>query len=219
MGAYRFLALYYPSVIVGYPLMVLLLGHSVADAWEFLQAHRGLVVGLVILPIAFIAVHWFMQRRTHLVRADEEVQPKNDAVDRFVDQFRAIGIDGEPASAREIEQLEELMHLSLPASYKAYLRIAGRESTSCLLGSNCALRHLPELRAAADALLGENGLQPLSANAFVFLMHQGYQFFFFEADGYSDDPPVFYYLECEPAIVRRFERFSDFVCTPDSAAG
>jgi hypothetical protein len=42
-------------------------------------------------------------------------------------------------------------------------------------------------------------------------MHQGYQFFYFIADGSSDDPPVYYYLEGEPEVVRRFERLSDLL--------
>jgi hypothetical protein len=52
-------------------------------------------------------------------------------------------------------------------------------------------------------------------------MHRGYQFFYFDADGKNDDPPVFYYLEGEPAVVRRFERFSELVsvCAVDDEAG
>jgi hypothetical protein len=144
----------------------------------------------------------------------------SDAVHNYLDQFRSTGLDGAPATEWEIEQLEKSIRLPLPPSYRAYLLIAGQRPPSAWVGSDCDLRHLLQLRADADRLLRENGQPPLPANAFVFLMHQGYQFFYFEADGRQDDPPVFYYLEGEPKVVRRFERFSELVslCAADGGA-
>jgi hypothetical protein len=77
MGAYRLLALWYPSVILGYPLVVLLLGHSLAKGWEFLKAHRGLGIGFLVFPLAFIAFHRLMNRLMHLIGADDG--PRADA--------------------------------------------------------------------------------------------------------------------------------------------
>jgi hypothetical protein len=67
-------------------------------------------------------------------------------------------------------------------------------------------------------LLHENGQPPLPEGAIVFLMHQGYQFFYLDCGSGGDDPPVFHYHEGEPGVVRRFERFSDLmlVCAMDS---
>ncbi len=42
-------------------------------------------------------------------------------------------------------------------------------------------------------------------------MHQGYVFLYFLADDGTDDPAVFYYMEGEPGVVQKFERFSDLV--------
>jgi hypothetical protein len=70
-GAYRLLALWYPSVILGYPSVVLLLGHSLIEGWEFLKANRGLAVAFLIFPIGFIAFHWFMDRLMRLIGADD----------------------------------------------------------------------------------------------------------------------------------------------------
>jgi hypothetical protein len=144
----------------------------------------------------------------------------NNAVRQYVARFRALGLDGRPATEPEVGQLEQASGFRLPASYKAYLLIAGHEPPSAWVGSDCTLGDLPGLRRGADELLRENGQPPLPANAFVFLMHQGYQFFYFEADGMNDDPPVFYYLEGEQVVVRRFERFSELVsvCAADSEA-
>lgn len=144
----------------------------------------------------------------------------NDSVAEYVSRFRSLGLDGRAATDGEIGELERSAG-ALPASYKAYLLVAGRQPPSAWVGSDCALRHLPGLRKGAEELLRENGQPPLPASAFVFLMHQGYQFFYFETDGRNDDPPVFYYLEGQPKVVRRFEHFSELVsvCVADSEAG
>jgi hypothetical protein len=134
-----------------------------------------------------------------------------DAVRGYVERFRSVGLDGSPCTASEVEQQQNDSGLPLPAAYRAYLLIAGHEPPSAWVGSDCTVRHLRRLRGDADRLLRESGRPPLPAEAFVFLIHQGYQFFYFVADGRSDDPPVFYYLEGEPEVVQRFDRFSDLV--------
>jgi len=136
-----------------------------------------------------------------------------DATAEFVQRFQSLGLDGSPCSNDEIDNVEQRAGLRLPAAYRAYLRIAGRQPPAALVGSDCTIRHLPYLRDAANQLLEQGGQARLPQNAFVFLMHQGYQFMYFVADGQSDDPPVHYYLEGELRVVRNFERFSGFVAT------
>ena len=136
----------------------------------------------------------------------------------FLERFRSLGLIRSPCSASEVERLQNDCGLPLPAAYKAYLLIAGQAPPSAWVGSDRAVRHLPSLRAAAETILRESGRPPLPTEAFVFLLHQGYQFFYFVADGRSDDPEVFYYLEGEPAVVRRFDRFSDLVAVVASEA-
>ncbi|HYE20020.1 MAG TPA: SMI1/KNR4 family protein [Tepidisphaeraceae bacterium] len=148
----------------------------------------------------------------------------NDTVNQYADRYRAWGLDGGPATGAEVRELERAAGVRLPDSYKAYLLIAGRRPPGAWVGSDCALGQLAPLRAGADALLRENGRPPLPAGAFVFLMHQGYQFFYFATDDDAaapDDPPVWYYLEAEPAAVRSFERFSEMVAAvaAESARG
>jgi hypothetical protein len=48
----------------------------------------------------------------------------------------------------------------------------------------------------------------LPANAFVFFMHQGYQFMYILCDGASEDPPVYHYLEYESAAKVVYQRFT-----------
>jgi hypothetical protein len=133
------------------------------------------------------------------------------AVSEFIDRFRAIGLDGSPGSPADVAQVEMDAGKPLPAAYKAYLFIAGREPPTAWVGSNCTIKDLPKLFDWAEHLLSENHQPPLPKQAFVFIMHQGYQFKYFIADGGSDDPPVYYYLEGEPKTVQHFERLSDLL--------
>ena len=141
-----------------------------------------------------------------------------DELREYLERFRSLGLKGSPCSADEVERLQNESGVKLPAAYKAYLLIAGQAPPSAWVGSDCACRHLPSLRTAAERILRESGRPPLPTEAFVFLMHQGYQFFYFVADGRSDDPAIFYYLEGEPTVVRKFDRFSDLVAVVASDA-
>lgn len=111
-----------------------------------------------------------------------------------------------------IARLEEHLGLPIPAAYRAYLAIAGASPPPELVGSDCHDHYLFKLHDWATVLLKESG-EPFSLpdDAIVFLMHQGYQFFYFHADGTTDDPPVYYYFENRSACERPYDRFSDWV--------
>lgn len=131
---------------------------------------------------------------------------------QYVDRYRALGLMGGGMSEVEIERLEKHLGLPIPRTYHAYLAIAGLSPPPELIGSDCHGHYLYDLREWAIDLLKESG-EPFSLpdNAIVFLMHQGYQFFFFHADGINDDPPVYYYFENRASVERPYERFSDWV--------
>lgn len=88
---------------------------------------------------------------------------------------------------------------------------AGASADNYMIGSEWQANKLHDLQVWAAELLEENNFRPLPAHAFVFWMHQGYQFAFFILNG-EDDPPVFYYREgqTETEFVKSFERLSDF---------
>ena len=50
----------------------------------------------------------------------------------------------------------------------------------------------------------------LSKHDFVFLVHQGYQFLFFDTI-YADDPPVFLYSDNEHEPKKIFDHFSEWL--------
>lgn len=135
----------------------------------------------------------------------------HDAVGDFVERYRSLGLNGTPCSTAELDRVEREASAPLPAAYKAYLLVAGREPPTAWVGSDCTIHDLPKLFAGAQHLLEENKQPALPKQAFVFIMHQGYQFKYFIADGSSDDPPVFHYLEGEPETVQQFERLSDLL--------
>lgn len=104
----------------------------------------------------------------------------------------------------EINEIERFYSLDLPASYRQWLLKYGREPKGQFVGSDCHYPVLLKLREWAEELLRDCS-KPfvLGKEDFVFLMHQGYQFFYFKADGKLDDPPVYYYFEGwdEPKLV------------------
>jgi hypothetical protein len=116
----------------------------------------------------------------------------SDAVAAFLERYRELGLDGSPNAPGDVAQLEKEAGVPLPAAYKAYLLIAGQQPSTAWVGSDCTIQHLPKLSGWAEHLLSVNHQPALPKQAFVFIMHQGYQFKYFIADGRSDDPPVSY---------------------------
>jgi len=134
------------------------------------------------------------------------------AVEDFIGHYRNLGLSGSALWASEVAALERHLGLILPAAYRAYLLVAGAYPPPNLVGSDCHNDYLYKLREWADILLGECGHPfALPADSVVFLMHQGYQFFYFRADGGTDDPAVWYYYENWSAPEQRYNRFSDWV--------
>jgi hypothetical protein len=115
----------------------------------------------------------------------------------------------------EIRQLEQRLGVKLPRAYQEFLRMMGKEAGQFLRGSDCFYPQMRELQTAAVELLEENHFpQVLPKDAFVFFLHQGYQFSFFRLSE-GDDPPTYSYCEGETqgSFVKSHERFSDFLAT------
>jgi hypothetical protein len=137
------------------------------------------------------------------------VTPMGDEVSAFIARFKAMGLTGTPATAREVAVLEKQVGIPFPAAYKAFLLILGCDGGPDFIGSDCTTRHVPRLRQGAEELLREFGSSfTLPENAVVFLMHQGYYFVYFVADAGLEDPPVFAYLEGDAAPLQKAESFS-----------
>jgi hypothetical protein len=118
-----------------------------------------------------------------------------------------------PCTEDEIRMLEQQIGLPLPGAYKEFLLWMGHGAGGFLRGSDCFYERLPPLRAWALELLWENGYaEPLPGDAFVFYMHQGYQFYFVRV-GEGDDPPVYFYSEAmeTPAFIIKHPNLAEFL--------
>ena len=118
-------------------------------------------------------------------------------------------------SNEEIQQIEKQLGKPLPEAYKEFLHWIGKNGGPILRGSDCFYADLSNLRKWANELLNENALAGmLPENAFVFFMHQGYQFAFMYL---SDDqnPPIYYFNEMDYSPVEMFKisyyKFTDFL--------
>lgn len=95
----------------------------------------------------------------------------------------------------EVRLLEHNFRCVLPASYREFLVWMGHGTGDFLVGSKCFFANLVPLQKSAARLLKDNNFtSELPKDAFVFWMHQGYQFLFFCLSE-GDDPPVHYYNE------------------------
>lgn len=117
-------------------------------------------------------------------------------------------------SENEIQALEAQIGHPLPIAYKqAFLAPMGNGAGIFLQGEDCFYAQLLALQTWAQELLEEEAFpQVLPADAFVFWMHQGYQFGFFRLSE-GDNPPIYYFEEGqeEPEFRRIHDRFTDFL--------
>lgn len=134
-----------------------------------------------------------------------------DKAKKLFEESNVVAPDSfKPCTEEEVRALEERAGRPLPEVYKEFLLWMGHGAGGFLAGTHCLYEHLPDIQEGAVELLEENTFpEPLPDDAFVFLMHQGYQFMFFRLSE-GDDPPVYYYHESvhKTAFERRFDHFS-----------
>jgi SMI1/KNR4 family protein SUKH-1 len=136
-------------------------------------------------------------------------------VERAVTRLIEAGL-AEPAEIRgcrdkDIERLEKESDVALPAYYRLFLSRMGRSAGAFLLGTDFLFADLGGLRRQAEQLLQETkaGFR-LKDTDFVFAVHQGYQFLFFDTKE-SDDPAVWLYDEGDDAPRKVFSHFPEWL--------
>jgi len=106
-------------------------------------------------------------------------------------------------------RLEKENNISLPEAYKVFYRNCKSHIPEKLVGTDL-LNNVPDLYIAAIDLLEENGVDNfLKEDDLVFMMHQGYMFWYFNANG-DTDPIVYGYREGN-LMPDKLEKFSDFI--------
>jgi hypothetical protein len=137
-----------------------------------------------------------------------------DALHRMKLTFGRFQIGHDGCFDWEIAKLESKLGVRFPSPYRRFLRRLGRDNaaSSALRGSDYFVPVLFELRPWAEELLRESGSPfALHPQDFILLMHQGYQFYYFRADGANDDPPVFEYIEGGAQPEQKFRSISDWL--------
>ena len=119
----------------------------------------------------------------------------------------------EGAAEADVCALESEIGRRLPAVYRDFLKSMGHSAGRLFRGSDYAISqpHRLRLRDAAEEVLKRSGAEYVLPNdAFVFLMHHGYQFFFFHLT--RDDDPEIYRFADDDILPRKVARsFSDFL--------
>lgn len=117
-------------------------------------------------------------------------------------------------TATEVEKCEQALGSRLPNEYREFLLAIGHDAGLLFQGTDILFRnvdHLLELKKEAEDLLAENEETfVLPKDAFVFSMHQGYEFnFLILSEGNA--PPVYQYVEGEGPPVLVWDSFSTFL--------
>lgn len=118
-----------------------------------------------------------------------------------------------PCKEQEIDDLERRAGVALPEAYREFLLWMGRGAGDFLQGSSCFYHDLFWLQSTAKELLAEHHFpESLPLDAFVFFMHQGYQFDFFRV-GEGNDPSVYLYGDWieQTSFPLIYAHFSDFL--------
>ena len=106
-----------------------------------------------------------------------------------------------PCTEQEIYSVEKCLKISLPLAFREFLLWGGHSAGRLMEGSDCFLKHLLLNQETATSILADDQfLHPLPEDAFVFFMHQDYQFLFF-LTSQGDDPPVYSYREQQKKLL------------------
>jgi hypothetical protein len=126
--------------------------------------------------------------------------------------FQQLQTSFEGYSEAEIAQAEKRLGVVFPLLFRTYLMRMGKRHGDLFVGSDTpTLDRLEEIRDYAQGLmLKSNVSEPLPPSAIVFLLHQGYTFCYFLAEG-GFDSPVWNYLEGEARPEQRFASYGDLL--------
>ncbi len=94
----------------------------------------------------------------------------------------------------ELEILEKELGLKFPLIYKEFYKKSKTSHPKKLIGTDLFSNDYELKEGALELLEEDNAKNFLTDKDFVFMMHQGYMFWYFRADG-NENPNVYYYVE------------------------
>lgn len=112
---------------------------------------------------------------------------------------------------KKLNHIEEKYGITLPKTYKQFYRKCEDFVPSNMVGTDILNNESFEcLRSGAEELLNDDGITCfLEPDDFVFMMHQGYMFWYFKANG-EPNPIVYGYFEGKDKP-DKFEPLSTFL--------
>ncbi len=136
----------------------------------------------------------------------EEVKSK------IINQGIAETEDVVGCTRQEIENIEETCGVTLPSSYRSFLRHLGRSSGSFLQGHTCHYPRLRKLQDRAKRAFQREGVESEFENSyFAFLGSQSVVFYYFDTEGGRSDPPVYVLAEGRESPERYFDSYSEWL--------
>jgi hypothetical protein len=125
-------------------------------------------------------------------------------------------------NADEVAAIAQAQGLSeMPETYTEFLLRGGRGAGRLMVGSDWKYPEPLEIKNNSEELVLENGGTPdFLVGSVVFLMHQGYLFYYFPAEFIAErDPPVWLYVEAEQDPPKPTGgRFTDFLTSQERVA-
>ncbi len=135
----------------------------------------------------------------------------DDLAIRFIEMGIATPDTIRGCSEEELLEIEKFFNLKLPGVYKDYMRKFGKASGAFLEECGIYYPNVLRNRERAETLLSNNTDYRLKQSDFVFITTYGYQFYFFDTESESPNPPVFRYTENRSAPMRLAESFEDTI--------
>jgi hypothetical protein len=129
----------------------------------------------------------------------------------FLNEYSSILGDTEGIAPSEVAAIEATYGVKLPGAYKEFLGLFGRKSGYLLSSYLMTVKNLASNRETVEFDLKHtihNNLFRIESNMFFFAQWQG-SVYYFECDK-GDDPPI-YFTQDFDAVLRCFEKFTDFV--------
>lgn len=120
---------------------------------------------------------------------------KSSNIEDFLTSLEKASYPMKPCSKDDLSKLVKLSSTrTLPKTYLDFMNKAGN-GIEFLVGTDYSMKYIFDLKEGAIELLEENNsIKKLADNQFIFMMHQGYIFWFFNLND-GDNPAVYCYDE------------------------
>ncbi len=116
------------------------------------------------------------------------------------------------ATEDEINSVQKTIGFELPAAYKGYLSLMGKDYKGVMIGTDCFIGDVTENTEYLPQLLKENSVEfDLAKNYLAFFCHQGYMVGWFNLPKESENPKCYFYSEGSTKKPIEFSSFVEFM--------